>query len=73
MKPFSAVLVTGHSRNKCEKDSFWFESLFIILQKEHLLSVLARKCVVVLFRGSELFLSLNKNSLRSLGRKLLFQ
>jgi hypothetical protein len=72
MKPFSAVLVTGHSRNRCAKDSFWFDSLFIILQMEHLLSVLARKWAVLLFRGSELFLSLNKNYLRSLGRKLLF-
>ncbi len=42
-KPFSAVLVTGQSKNRCLKFSFWFVSGFTILQNEHFSLTFAKK------------------------------
>jgi len=73
MNPFRAVLVIGQSKKRCLNDSFWFVSGFIILQKEHLSFVLARKWTVLLLSPRQLLCSLNKNSRISFWRKLRFQ
>jgi hypothetical protein len=42
-KLFSVVLVTGQSKKRCLKFSFWFVSGLTILQKEHFSLTLAKK------------------------------
>ncbi len=73
MNPFRAVLVIGQSKKRCLNDSFWFVSGFIILQKEHLSLVFARKCTVLLLSPRQLLCSLNKSLSISFCRKLRFQ
>jgi hypothetical protein len=72
-KPFKAVLVTGQSKNRCLKFSFWLVSGFNILQNEHLSFTFAKKWAVLLYRARQLLRSLNRNYLTSFCKKLRFQ